>query len=57
MTVQDLINALQEIPNPQVTAVAVTGVAGATVTLDDAAVVSGGIDLADGGTLNINGAV
>lgn len=56
MTVQDLINALQEIPNPQVTAVAVTGVAGATVTLDDAAVVSGGIDLADGGTLNINGA-
>jgi hypothetical protein len=56
MTVQDLIDALQSVPNPSVTDVAVTGVAGATVTVDDSAVVSGGIDLADGGTLNINGA-
>jgi len=56
MNVDDLIKALQEVPNPSVTAVAVTGVAGSTVTVDDSAVESGGIDLADGGTLNINGA-
>lgn len=56
MTVAELIQELQAVPNPAVTDVAVTGVAGATVTVDTASVVSGGIELEDGGTLNINGA-
>lgn len=53
MTVQDLINELQSVPNPEVTAVALTTsvarTAYETVSAVHTGEISGGIDLADGG--------
>lgn len=57
MTVAELIVALQAIPNPAVTVVQVqsagAGVAANLLTVDTTACKSGGIDLADGGIVEL----
>jgi hypothetical protein len=57
MTVQDLIDALQAVDNPQVTLVTLDDSAGANLdTVDLAGVIHGGIDLDDGGVVDLVGA-
>lgn len=57
MTVQELIKALQEVPNPSTTEVTLDDSAGANLdSIDLAALVSGGIELEDGGTVDLVGA-
>lgn len=57
MTVQDLIDALQAVANPQVTAVTLDDSAGANLdSVDLTGVILGGIDLDDGGVVDLVGA-
>lgn len=56
MTVQQLINILSRVPNPQTTLVSVDDSVGTDMSsVDSSAVVSGGIDNEDGGTVDLVG--